>query len=82
MPRRRYRTYDHVISRQSLLSVLAERPDLTGVLPHATLVHGSQCLCVLYDARSVSTRVGPAPSVGGGGMSPRNLYNPQHLQPG
>ena len=41
--------YDH-ISRQSMLSTLADRPALAGLLPYAALFYGSPSTYVFYDA--------------------------------
>ena len=41
--------YDH-ISRQSMLSTLADRPALAGLLPYAALFYGAPSTYVFYDA--------------------------------
>ena len=41
--------YDH-ISRQNMLSALADRPALAGLLPYAALFYGSPSTCVFYNA--------------------------------
>ena len=48
--------YDH-ISRQSMLSALASRPDLAGVLPFASMFYGSPSTCLFYDERGIAHEV-------------------------
>ena len=48
--------YDH-ISRQSMLSALASRPDLAGVLPFASMFYGSPSTYLFYDERGVAHEV-------------------------
>ena len=48
--------YDH-ISRQSMLSALASRPDLAGVLPFASMFYGSPSTYLFYDERGIAHEV-------------------------
>ena len=48
--------YDH-ISRQSMLSALASRPDLAGVLPFASTLYGSPSTYLSYDKRGIAHEV-------------------------